>query len=185
MFDTKECIFGLKNAFSRQTRTSENCLAKFTARAPLPPGRWQPSPAALDALGIGFSELAAAIKEKAGSTKASQQTQVFPAEARGIASIDVQWDKLANGSCTDRLRYARKIVGDIVSVCGSIMPATTEPEDEQAAVPENSRGVEIGLTWSESALEEAQLWARMMRTGNNHALAPLVRWSAAEASLEG
>ena len=141
-----------------------------------------PSPAALDALGIGFSELAAAIKEQAGSTKASQQTQVFPAEARGIASIDVQWDKLANGSCTERLRYARKIVGDIVSVCGSIMPATTEPEDEQAAVPENSRGVEIGLTWFESALEEAQLWARMMRTGNSHALAPLVRGSAAEAS---
>ena len=109
----------------------------------------------------------------------------FPAEAHGTASIDVQCDKLANGSCTEQLRYARKIVGDIVSVCGSIMPATTEPEDAQAAVPENSRGVEIVLTWSESALEEAQLWARVMRTGKSHALAPLARGSAAEASLDG
>ena len=65
------------------------------------------------------------------------------------------------------------------------MPATTEPEDEQDAVPENSRGVEIGLTWFEGALEEAQLWARMMRTGNSHTLAPLARGSAAEASLDG
>ena len=67
-----------------------------------------PPPAALDALGIGFSELAAAIKEQAGSTKASQQTQVFRLKHTALRQlmcsvINLPTD-LARSNCVTRGR---------------------------------------------------------------------------------
>ena len=65
------------------------------------------------------------------------------------------------------------------------MPSTSDT-DEGDEVPRNSRGVEIAMHWSESALEEAQDYARAFRDGTKlQGLPDLARFSKDETSLDG
>ena len=76
---------------------------------------------------------------------------LYPAEARALSSVTIPWDKLSTGPCVERLHVARQVVGDIISACAAVMPSTSDI-DEGDEVPRNSRGVEIAMHWSESAL---------------------------------
>ena len=150
-----------------------------SGRSEEPPGESD----AVRALGAGLSKLADAL-EATHSARPAAAT-LYPAEARALSSVTIPWDKLSTGPCVERLHVARQVVGDIISACGAVMPSTSDT-DEGDEVPRNSRGVEIAMHWSESALEEAQDYARAFRNGTKlQGLPDLPRLSKDETSLDG
>ena len=150
-----------------------------SGRSEEPPGESD----AVRALGAGLSKLADALEATHSARPAS--ATLYPAEARALSSVTIPWDKLSTGPCVERLHVARQVVGDIISACAAVMPSTSDI-DEGDEVPRNSRGVEIAMHWSESALEEAQDYAHAFRDGTKlQGLPELPRLSKEETSLDG
>ena len=150
-----------------------------SGRSEEPPGESD----AVRALGAGLRKLADALEATHSARPAS--ATLYPAEARALSSVTIPWDKLSTGPCVERLHVARQVVGDIISACAAVMPSTSDI-DEGDEVPRNSRGVEIAMHWSESALEEAQDYARAFRDGTKlQGLPDLPRFSKDETSLDG
>ena len=73
----------------------------------------------------------------------------------------MNWTSLTSGSCLERLDLARDVVGQIVSVCGGILPATEENAGNDGDVAEaQALGAMIAERWASSARCRAGLGAR-------------------------
>ena len=113
----------------------------------------------LGALSASFGQLAQALQ--------GGKSQLHPSEARQLDRIQVNWEKLTTGKSSERLRYARGLADEIVTIAGTILPAPVDvAEDADAdAAPEEPLGTKLARAWTAQGLKDGQAWAKAFRKG--------------------